>query len=309
MESKFKFIPLQFHWVAINPKPIGVVYFIGGAFFGSFPNIFYHYLLEQVFEQGYTIIAIPYRFTFRHWPVSIEMIKDLIGLRKAIYQEALFLGYTTNIELYLEDPTQENPNYFWMGHSLGCKYISLLEILSDLEQSDLKSVLSDCVGDNQAQDIEKSLGDTDIHDVSLKNQPSLFLAPVIAGIESAIPIPALAKLVQKLGLDVQPNVQETRCLISNSKLFRLLDIIAFAKDKQAPETVEWFIKNISDRLLKPVVPLPDRAHLAPLGCQSGDQQVANQTIQSLQELRDKLLLAYPQSQEKEATLMKMVFED
>jgi hypothetical protein len=137
MTPEFKFIPLQFNWVAINPKPIGVVYFIGGAFFGTFPNLFYRYLLKQVFERGYTIIAIPYRFTFRHWNVSIEMVKDLIGLRKAIYEEAKFLGYEDNLNLYLEDPTAGNPNYFWMGHSLGCKYISLLEVLSDVENTEL----------------------------------------------------------------------------------------------------------------------------------------------------------------------------
>jgi Protein of unknown function (DUF1350) len=309
MESEFKFIPLQFHWVAINPKPIGVVYFIGGAFFGTFPNLFYRYLLKQVFEQGYTIVAIPYRFTFRHWTVSLEMVKDLIGLRKAIYEQAKFFGYDDNLRLYLEDPTSDNPNYFWMGHSLGCKYISLLEILSDVENIELEQVLSCCVGTNQGEDIKKSLGDTDIHDVSLKNQPSLFLAPVIAGIDSAIPVPALAKLVQTLGLDVQPNVQETRCLISDSNLFGLLEIIAFAKDKQAKDTVAWFIKELSQRLLKPVVPLPNRAHLAPLGYQDGDQEIADNAIKSIQELRAKLISCYPQNQEKEEVLMKMISEN
>jgi hypothetical protein len=309
MTSEFKFIPLQFHWVAINPKPIGVVYFIGGAFFGTFPNLFYRYLLKQVFEQGYTIIAIPYRFTFRHWNVSIEMVKDLIGLRKAIHDEAKFLGYEDNLDLYLEDPTQDNPNYFWMGHSLGCKYISLLEILSDVEALELQKVLSGCVGENQAKDIEKSINDTDIHDISLKNQPSLLLAPVIAGIESAIPVPALAKLVQTLGLDVQPNVQETKCLISNSNLFRLLEIIAFAKDIQAKDTVAWFIKELSQQLLKPVIPLPNRAHLAPLGWRSGDEELAENVIKSIQELRAKLISCYPKSQAKEAVLMKMISEN
>ncbi len=308
MTAEFKFIPLQFHWVAINPKPIGVVYFIGGAFFGTFPNLFYRYLLKQVFERGYTIIAIPYRFTFRHWNVSIEMVKDLIGLRKAIYEEAKFLGYEDNLELYLEDPTAGNPNYFWMGHSLGCKYISLLEVLSDVENTELEQVLSGCVGKNQAEDIQKSLNNTDIHAVSLKNQPSLLLAPVIAGIDSAIPIAALAKLVQSLGLDVQPNVQETRCLISNSNLFRLLEIIAFAKDIQAKDTVAWFIKELSQQLLKPVVPLANRTHLAPLGWRNGDQELADNVIKSIQELRAKLISCYPQSQEKEEVLMKMISE-
>ena len=34
--ADFKLIPLQFNWVAIHPKPKGVIYFIGGAGFGSF---------------------------------------------------------------------------------------------------------------------------------------------------------------------------------------------------------------------------------------------------------------------------------
>ncbi|RPH87291.1 MAG: hypothetical protein EHM73_12595, partial [Chroococcales cyanobacterium metabat2.561] len=101
-------------------------------------------------------------------------------------------------------------------------------------------------------------------------------------------------------------VQETRCLISNSKLFRLLEIIAFAKDLQAKDTVAWFIKELSQQLLKPVVPLANRTHLAPLGWRNGDQELADNVIKSIQELRTQLISCYPQSQEKEEVLMKMI---
>jgi hypothetical protein len=45
METKIRFQPLSFSWVAIHPNPKGVVQFIGGAFFGTFPTVFYRYFL------------------------------------------------------------------------------------------------------------------------------------------------------------------------------------------------------------------------------------------------------------------------
>ncbi len=32
METKLKFRPIHFNWVAIHPQPIGIIHFIGGAF-------------------------------------------------------------------------------------------------------------------------------------------------------------------------------------------------------------------------------------------------------------------------------------
>ena len=218
MNAKFKFIPLQFNWVAIHPKPVGVIYFIGGVFFGTFPTIFYRYLLKQLFEERYTIIALPYRFTFRHWSVSIELVKELGELRKAILAEAKWLGYDYTI--YEEEPTSEKPNYYWLAHSLGNKYIALLELLSDLDETDIQDVLGNCVGQDQYQEIENALKGVDLKDISLKNQPSILMAPAITGLESAIPIPALANLFKKIGLDVKPTVEQTFCLIKNSRLFR-----------------------------------------------------------------------------------------
>ncbi len=287
MKHKFQFKPIHFNWVALHPKPIGVIHFIGGAFFGTFPTIFYRYITRRLYEQGYTIVALPFRFTFRHWSVAISLVREQAELRQAIVQEAKRLGY--EYKIYETEPTSEKPNHFWLAHSVGCKYIALLELLTELENKKIQEFLGDCVGLEQSQQIEGSLKGVDLQDISLKNQPLILLAPVIAGIESAIPISALAELIKKLGLDVQPNVPETRCLIKKSRLFGLTAAIAFAKDKIASNpqlnkegepkgTVQWLQKNVpSIKFFE----LPNRKHLAPLGVRSGDSQLADEIINLL----------------------------
>lgn len=284
---RFRFRPIHFNWVAIHPKPIGVIYFIGGAFFGTFPTIFYRYFLRNLFNQGYTIVAMPFRFTFRHWPVAIGLASELDELRKAILAEAKHLGY--EYDLYEEDPTLAKGQYSWLAHSVGSKYIALLEVLSDLEGNDIQTVLGDCVGSKQYQQIQNSLRGVDLHVISLKNQPSLLLAPVITGIESAIPIRLLAELLQKLGLDVQPTTEETYCLIEGSRLFNLTAVIAFGKDRVAQKagTVQWLQTHLADRLVR-FVELPGRRHLAPLGFMSGDRQLVDETLETLTILKQAI---------------------
>ena len=287
METKLKFRPLHFNWVAIHPKPIGVVHFIGGAFFGTFPTIFYRYILRRLYQQGYTIVVLPFRFTFRHWSVAISLVRDRERLRQAIIAEAKRLGYESQI--YEEKPVSQRPNHFWLAHSLGCKYIALLELLTELEHRETREFLGDCAGAEQAADIEHSLRGVDFKEISLKNQPSVLLAPVISGIESAIPIPAVANLIKNLGLDVQPDVRQTRCLINKSSLFGLTAAIAFAKDKIAsnPEldsdgepkgTVEWLQKHVHSIVFSK---LEKRNHFAPLGFRSGDRQLGDEIINLL----------------------------
>lgn len=288
METKLEFKPINFNWVAIHPRPIGIVHFIGGAFFGTFPTIFYRYIFSQLFQQGYTIAALPFRFTFRHWSVAISLVRDRERLRQGIIAEAKRLGY--EYKIYQEEPTSANPNHFWLAHSLGCKYIALLELLTELEYRNIREFLSDCVGEEQAVNLERSLHGVDFEEISLKNQPSILIAPVISGIESAIPVTPLANLVKKLGLDVQPTVKQTRCLINKSRLFGLTAAIAFANDKIASNpdigddgepigTVQWLQQHVPAIKFSE---LPHRGHLAPLGFQNGDRRLVEEIIKLLQ---------------------------
>jgi hypothetical protein len=280
MQSTFKFLPIQYSWVAIHPQPIGVVQFIGGAFFGTFPAIFYRYLLKSIYDQGYTVIALPYRFTFRHWSVAISLVREQSALRKALLDEAQRRGY--DYKIYEEDPTSADRNYFWIGHSLGTKYIALLELLTDLETKSEQEILGNCVGSDQYQEIEDQLKDADFRNISLLNQPSILMAPAITGIEGAIPVKAVANFVKRLGLDVKPNVEQTHCLIEQSSLFGLMGLISFDQDEIAKETVDWLEAHLPHKPTQKVELKGE--HLTPLGYRGGDGTLAQTVLQFLKAL-------------------------
>jgi hypothetical protein len=65
------------------------------------------------------------------------------------------------------------------------------------------------------------------------NQPSLLIAPDISDTESAIPIPALARLLDQLGLGAIPTRKQTQCFIKLSELFNLTAMISFSQDTVA----------------------------------------------------------------------------
>lgn len=280
MQSTLKFLPLKYSWVAIHPQPIGVVQFIGGAFFGTFPTLFYRFLLQKIYDQGYTVIAIPYRFTFRHWSVAIGLTREQGALRQVILAEAQRRGYAYKI--YEEDPTSSDRNYFWVGHSLGNKYIALLELLTDLETKSEQEILGDCVGTDQYQEIENQLKNVDFKDISLLNQPSILMAPAITGIESAIPVKAIANVVKRLGLGVKPSVEETHCLIKKSQLFGLTGLISFDHDDIARETVAWLKANLPHKPAQMAELVGE--HLTPLGYRTGDRALVDTVLKFLKKL-------------------------
>lgn len=303
-EPKFKFMPLSFSWVAIHPKPKGVIQFIGGALFGSFPTVFYNYFFKKLYAAGYTIIAFPFRFTFDHWSVSLQLLREHYVLRQAIIKQVINLGYDP--EVYLKDA-----NYRWVGHSLGCKYILLLELLSgfesynanDLTWSEIwQKIKPNLPHDNDEQvlkvdrqlekfkdrveniydewlkirkNIEALVGHgVDLTGLFLRNEPSLLVAPDISDTDSAIPIEAVAKLVDRLRRGVQPTKKQTQLLIENSCLFSLTSILAFEKDLIAgnlqnltgDSDVAWLVSNLQPRL-KGVEELNFAYHLEPHGYQ------------------------------------------
>ncbi len=265
---KCRFQPLSFSWVALHPKPKGIIQFVGGAFFGTFPTIAYRYFLCQLFNQGYTIVALPFKFSFRHWPISVSLFKEQLRLRQKLAAEAQSLGYEH--EIYC-DPAQ----YFWLGHSLGCKYIALLELLSD----DLwQSVVESCAGEAELERIREAVTGLIDEKPSIKGQPSLLIAPDISDTESAIPIPFLARFFEQLGIKVLPTRMQTRCFIERSNLFNLTALISFVGDTIAGrksdqdkdfKDVPWFSEQLQRRAFPLLhTELPGK-HLEPLGIAVG----------------------------------------
>jgi Protein of unknown function (DUF1350) len=215
------FQPVSSSWVALHPKPKGVIQFIGGAFFGSLPTLFYQHLLDSLYAGGYTIVALPFRFSFRHWSIALSLLDEQQSLRQLLPELAHRQGFAA--ECY-----RDRSFYRWLGHSLGCKYIALLELLSDRAHYQALAAIIDV---ETAQWVEQQLAERSQSDIC--NQPALLLAADISDTATAIPIPALAHLLDRLKLGVQPTRPQTLALIERSRLFGLTGLISFERDTVA----------------------------------------------------------------------------
>jgi hypothetical protein len=294
MPPVFRFSPVSFSWVAIHPEPKGVIQFIGGAFFGTFPTVFYHYFLRTLFDEGYTIIALPFRFSFRHWDIAINLLKEQEILRHELTVIANRLGYKD--EIY-----QEKANYFWLGHSLGCKYIALLEFLSGQQW---RKITESCVERAAYRQVEAIIINGGLENASILNQPSLLVAPDISDTESAIPIRFIASFLDRVGLGVKPTRGQTQCIIERSLLFNLTALISFDKDTLAgSETDEsksqkikensdvlWLIEQLKKRKFPILHKELTGKHLEPLGVRMGEFIVdLNPFDKFIEQIKDRRL--------------------
>jgi hypothetical protein len=197
--SKCIFQPVFTCWVAEHPEPIGTIEFLGGALFGSLPNISYSYFLNYFYDQGYTVVTSPFRLGLNHEEISYEIHSD----RERVFRTL--------------QPIHQSLPRFWIGHSLGCKYIILLEAAGDKEQSGF----------------------------FLKDQPSILIAPDISDTYDAVKIGLIAKYLDDIGRGVKPNRAEMKAKLERSNRFNLTAIISFDQDdvagtqQQTPESPDF----------------------------------------------------------------------
>ncbi|WP_353929415.1 DUF1350 family protein [Okeanomitos corallinicola TIOX110] len=318
MKSKMKFKPISHSWVALHPKPEGVIQFVGGAFFGTFwPMLFYRSLLQRLFNDGYTIVILPFNFTFDHYAEAGFLIREQYEIMPELVRRSIFAGY--DYKTYLDDQ-----NFSWLGHSIGCKYIALLEGFSALPEigkpsdpdychnieklrhfidcivrsantteseikirSKVESILTDLLilinnleikrqeakkliqyyisGEENFNQLQDSIK---ISSIFIKNQPSLLLAPVNTGLDSAIPQP-LASIIIGLGFNVKPTPKETYALIKKGDLFNIMGLTSFKTDKLALSSVQW----LENKFKKPPEGFNEDlkgGHLRPLGIRLGN---------------------------------------
>lgn len=261
MQAKLHFQPVSFSWVALHPEPRGVIQFIGGAGFGSLPTLSYRYFLQRLFDAGYSIVALPFRFSFRHWSIALSLLAEQQKLKGILTEIAAKAGYQH--EIY-----QQTDRYYWVGHSLGCKYIILLELLSGEWREDVEQ----CTDSKTAEWLLDRLPPG----CAIRSQRSLLIAPDLSDTESAIPIKSLARFLERLGLGVRPNQRQSKCLIHRSDLFNLTAMISFDRDsvagsiKDLPDTdsdVLWLYEALQQRLVVQRE-LPGK-HLEPVGVKIG----------------------------------------
>lgn len=304
MSLSLRFQAVSNSWIAIHPHPKGTIQFIGGAFFGTFgPMLFYRHLLRYFWDQSYTLILLPFNFTFNHYREAGFLVKEQYKLLPDLIRIAFIKGY--EYTSYLSEK-----NYVWMGHSLGCKYIALLEGLSALpedsknreifirdlltdiheepySEAEIQSVISDI--NNLIEELNREIHNVqkqirqyaniylqgqafesvlDFSSFFVKNQRSILFAPDSSDTASAIKPKMLANLIDDLGLGVNPTPAVTKKLIRMGDFFNLLGLICFKQDNIARQTCQWFTQNLG----KP--PQEARAnlcggHLQPLGIRVG----------------------------------------
>ena len=144
----------------------------------------------------------------------------------------------------------------------------------------------------------------DLKNISILNQTSLLVAPDISDTQSAIPVPAIANLLDRIGWGVKPSRKQTQCLIERSQLFNLTASISFDTDTLAGNETDkfksakirkfsdvlWLIYQLKQRKL-PILhqELPGK-HLEPLGVRIGDYLVdLNPFDKFIEALQDRKL--------------------
>jgi len=109
------------NWVLIPRHPIGIVHFLGGAFVATAPQLTYRWLLEQVAEQNYAVVATPFINTLDHTAIAKSVLQSF---DQAIAQ----LQATAALrKRYLP--------IYGLGHSMGCKLHLLIGSLFSVERA------------------------------------------------------------------------------------------------------------------------------------------------------------------------------
>jgi hypothetical protein len=95
------------NWVLIPRNPIGIIHFLGGAFVATAPHLTYRWVLEQLADKGYVIIATPFINTLDHTAIAKSVLLNFERTLERLYDSA------TLRKLYLP--------IYGVGHSMGCK--------------------------------------------------------------------------------------------------------------------------------------------------------------------------------------------
>lgn len=109
------------NWVLIPPRPTGIVHFLGGAFVATAPQLTYRWLLEQLYQQGYAIVATPFINTLDHTAIARDVLWS--------FEQTLNRLQSTRLirRQYLP--------IYGVGHSMGCKLHLLIGSLFDIERA------------------------------------------------------------------------------------------------------------------------------------------------------------------------------
>lgn len=94
-------------WLWIPSQPRAVIHFLGGAFVGTAPNLAYRWLLTELGQRGYAIIATPFSNSLDHQALARQALNRFdTAYDRLRQQNRLPQGYLP---------------IYGLGHSLGSK--------------------------------------------------------------------------------------------------------------------------------------------------------------------------------------------
>jgi len=109
------------NWVLIPRHPIGIVHFLGGAFVATAPQLTYRWLLEQLADKHYAIVATPFVNTLDHTAIAKSVLQS--------FESGIAQLQTTGLLRKRYFPV------YGLGHSMGCKLHLLIGSLSSVERA------------------------------------------------------------------------------------------------------------------------------------------------------------------------------
>lgn len=276
--------------VFLSPEPVRMVHLIGGFTFGSLPQIFYQRLAERLCrEKRYSVVLHPFRFT--------PLLPDHWALALGLYERLRMLQLRDLPLLSARDPFYLfRRNHVWLGHSLGCKLIELLELLSlpfDQRHAALLAILrpeevqriEQLIGGTvqRLQTLAQGLGDSSeardpfavewqrqltrrqqaVEPQFILDQASVLMAPQLSG---ATRLPGTG--LRLVDSRVQPSWEQTCYLVrSQQSIFHLTDVIRFEEDQIAADDIHFLEQVLQARQGdrgRAVVRVVPGGHLRPL---------------------------------------------
>lgn len=108
------------NWVLVPRRPIAIIHFLGGAFVAAAPQVTYRWLLEQLAQQGYAIVATPFVNTLDHTDIAKRVLR-LSNLAIEHLQADILQNRALPI--------------YGVGHSMGCKLHLLIGSLFPQERA------------------------------------------------------------------------------------------------------------------------------------------------------------------------------
>lgn len=216
------------NWVLIPNHPVGVIHFLGGAFVATAPQLTYRWLLENLANHGYVVIATPFVNTLDHdaiaqsvlksFEFTLEKLKDLGLIRKR----------------YLP--------IYGVGHSMGCKLHLLIGTLPGIDRSGNILISFNNFSANKAIPfIEQFNQFNNQFKEQFNNQFNR---------DSNNSSSSLSTNISNLNVEFTPDPEETKRIITNFYQIRRNLLVKFIKD-DIDQTREIF--NILDQLFPDMV--------------------------------------------------------